>query len=145
MSQVRNALLRGLSVALICALSLPSVALAAPKEVNPETIHRKVLQRGVGNWLGVETKDGLALAGRITSVDEQSFGMQLHNYPEITTIRYADVLRLHNGLSNKGFAILTAAGVGGVAVMAIVGFHMVNSQKNNVSTLPTAPPTPVIP
>ena len=45
------------AVALIAAM-LPFTAGAAPKTVNPETIHRKIVERGTGRWICVDLKNG---------------------------------------------------------------------------------------
>jgi hypothetical protein len=130
-------LVRGIALALICALSMSSALMAAPKPVNPETVHRQIVQRGAGKWVCVDMKNCTALVGRITSVDEQYFGMQLNNYPEVTTIPYTDVLRVRNiGLGGKGTAILIAAGVGGSVILAVVAHNAMNNLKNNPPVLP---------
>ena len=130
---------RGLAVALIAAM-LPVAASASPKTVNPETIHRKIVERGAGRWVCVDMKNGTAVLGRIAAIHEQSFDMQLENYPEATTIAYADVEHVRNvGLSGKGTAIMIGAGVAGAVALAIVAQHEMNNIKNNQPTLPTMP------
>lgn len=144
MEPLLQALLKGVAVALVCSLLDPPAAYAKP--VNPETIHRKIVERGIGSWVCVEESNGILLVGRITSVDEQSFGMQLDNYPEITTVRYDQVVKLHNyGWSNKAMIWWTVAGVGGVAAFALVAHHEMNNFKNNEPTLPPNPPMPGFP
>jgi hypothetical protein len=139
MNRLLNALPRATAVALICVLSMPA-ANAAPKTVNPETIHREIVQRGVGKWICVDLKNGTALVGRIASLDEQSFGMQLDNYPEVTTIAYADVLRVRSvGLGGKGLAIVIGAGVVSTVAAALIANHEMNNFKNSQPTLPTMP------
>ena len=85
MNSPLESLPRATAVALISALLMPA-ANAAPKAVNPEPIHREIVQRGAGKWICVDLKNGTALVGRIASLEEQSFGMQLDNYPDVTTI-----------------------------------------------------------
>lgn len=144
MKPLLQALLKGVAVVLVCSLLGSSAAYAKP--VNPETIHRKIVQRGIGSWVCVEEANGILLVGRITNVDEQSFGMQLDNYPEITTVRYDQVVKLHNyGWSNKAMIWWTVAGVGGVAAFALIAHHEMNNFKNNEPTLPTNPPMPGFP
>jgi hypothetical protein len=125
--------------ALIAAM-LPFTAVAAPKPVNPETIHRKIVERGTGRWICVDMKNGTAVVGRIASFGEQSFAMQLDNYPEATNIAYADVERLRNvGLGGKGMAVAIGAGVAGTVAVALIAQHEMNSFKNNQPPLPTLP------
>ena len=104
-------------------------------------MHQRILKQGMGNWVGVELLNGTAFAGRIVSVDEQSFGLQLHNDPEITTVRYSDVVNLHTGISHGAFWGILAAGIGGSIALALIAHHeMVNMPK-----LPAEPAQPVFP
>lgn len=137
MNNLMNALARATSVALICALAAPA-ATARPRNVNPETIHREVVQRGAGKWVCVDLKNGTAVVGRIAAIDEQWFGMQLDNYPDVTTIAYADVQRVHTvGISGKRFAFTLGAGVAGTVAAALIANHEMNSFKNSQPTLTT--------
>jgi hypothetical protein len=135
--------LRSMALALICLLAAPSVSWAAPKRPNPEAIHVKIVKRGIGNWACVEEANGIVLLGRITTIDEQAFGMQLENYPEITMINYSDVVRVRNlGLSGKGAAILAGVTVGAAVITGLVMYHAYESNKPK---LPTNPGTPTFP
>jgi hypothetical protein len=80
------------AVALIVVLT--SAANAAPKNVDPATIQRKVVERGAGRSICADIPNGTAVVGRIASISELSFGMQLDNDPDVTTISYADVPRV---------------------------------------------------
>jgi hypothetical protein len=128
------------SVVSICMLLMPSLAIARP--LDPDTVRAKIAKRGIGNWVCVEERNGLSLVGRITSVDEQSFGMQLHNYPEITPVMYSDVIRIRTGLSGAGMAIIVGSAV---AAAVITGVVMHNEFEANKPQLPTAPASPVFP
>lgn len=141
MNRCFHALAKGIAVALVFSLLASSAAYAKP--VNPETIHRKIVERGVGNWVCVEESNGVLLVGRIANVDEQTFGMQLDNYPEITTIPYTAVVKLRSvGLSGKAAGIWIAAGIGSVVAFAVIAHHEMNNFKNNEPTLPPMPPYP---
>ncbi len=141
MKRCMRALSKGIAIALVCSLLGSSAAYATP--VNPETIHRKIVERGVGNWVCVEQANGILLIGRVTNIDEQSFGMQLESYPEITTIHYADVVKLRNaGISGKSAALFAVAGIGGVVAIALIAHHEMNNFKNNEPTLPPMPGYP---
>ena len=142
MKGITRKLTRGIALLLICLLAGMSPALAWAKQLTPQVVHARVLKRGVGNWVGVELLNGTAFVGRIVSVDDDSFGMQLDNDPGITQVHYADVLNLHTGISNGAFWGITIAGIGGVAAMAAIGFHMVHEHEQ---TLPTQPALPVFP
>jgi hypothetical protein len=139
MKSLVHAFVRGAGIALICALMAPTLAQASPKPVNPEAIHARIVKRGAGNWICVEEKNGLALVGRITSIEEQSFGLQLQNYPEITTVAYGNVLRLRTGLSNKAAVALIAGSIGASVAVAVI---MHSQFENNKAKFP---PMPVVP
>jgi hypothetical protein len=127
---------------LVCALLVVSAPFAEAKPLTPETVHTRILKRGLGNWVGVGLLNGTAITGRIVSVDDQSFGLQLHNDPEITTVPYSDVVDLQTGISKGGFWAITAAGIGGVVVMAVVGFNAVHKNAQ-MPALPTPPTQPI--
>ena len=127
-----------LLVGTLLALSTP---MAEAKPLTPETVHARILKRGIGNWVGVELQNGTQFWGRIVSVDEQSFGMQLHNDPAITPIQYRDVVGLHMGISHGAFWAFTAADIAGMVVVALVAHHELSKQP----TLPTLPAQPVFP
>jgi hypothetical protein len=127
-----------LLVGVLLALSAP---VSSAKPITPETVHARILKRGIGNWVGVELQNGTAFVGRIVSVDEESFGLQLHNDPAITPVRYSDVVCPRTGISHGALFAITAAGVGGVIVMALVAHHEFSKQP----TLPTQPTQPVFP
>lgn len=145
MSLLSGALYRVIGMLLICALLAPTIAEAAPKPLTPEVVHARLLKRGVGCWAGVELQNGTAFGGRIVSIDDQSFSMQLHNDPEVTAVFYSDVVDLHLGLSRGGFWALTAIGIGGAVVFALVAHHEYENFKNGEPTLPTQPMSPVFP
>ena len=120
MGMITRTLSRGTAMLLVCALVVTSAPAALAKPLTPETVHARILKRGIGNWVGVELLNGTAIVGRIVSVDQESFGMQLHNDPAITPVRYSDVVALHTGISNGAFWGLMIAGFAGVAAMAAI-------------------------
>jgi len=135
---------RVIAVVLIAAM-FSFAASASPKPVNPETIHRKIVERGTGRWACIDMKNGTAVVGRIAAIYEESFDIQLDNYPQATTLAYADVQRVRNvGLGAKGTAIMIGAGVGGAIALGLVAQHEMNNMKNNQPTLPTLPAFPAV-
>jgi hypothetical protein len=126
---------------LVCALVAASAPVALAKPLTPEKVHARILKQGMGNWVGVELQNGTAFAGRIVSVDEQSFGLQLHNDPGITPVQYSDLVDLRTGISHGAFWGFTIAGVGGVVAMALIAHH----EMAKMPTLPTEPAQPVFP
>jgi hypothetical protein len=126
---------------LVCALVAASAPVASARTITPEKIHARVVKQGMGNLVGVELQNGTAFWGRIVSIDEQSFGLQLHNDPAITPVLYSDVVRLHTGITHAGFWAITAAGIGGVVALALVAHH----EMAKMPTLPTEPAQPVFP
>jgi hypothetical protein len=133
-----------MAMLLACTLVTASVPAYAARPLTPEKVHERILKRGIGNWVGVELQTGTAFAGRIVSADEQSFGLQLHNDPAITPVRYSDVAGLHTGISNGAFVGVMVAGIAGVATMAAVGFYEVH-KHSQMPTLPGEPAGPVFP
>jgi hypothetical protein len=143
MTRPFDVLFKSIAVVLIFALATPSIACASPKPRSPQEIHAKILKRGVGAWVCVEEANGLLLAGRVTNIDVVSFGMQLQNYPEVTMVNYADVVRLRNlGLSGKGAVILIGVFVGSAIATGLIMHH---EYEQNKPTLPSNPGTPTFP
>src|SRR5271166_3841448 len=103
MKGITGALARSMALLLVLLLAGMTPATAWAKQLTPQVVHTRIVKRGVGNWVGVELLNGTAFVGRIVSAGDDSFGMQLHNDPEITTVHYADVLNLHTGISNGAF------------------------------------------
>ena len=136
MKTITGSLSKCIALLLVSLMAGMSPASAWARQLTPQVIHARILKRGVGNWLGVELLNGTAFVGRIVSVDDESFGMQLHNDPAITTVQYADVSNLHTGISNGAFWGIAVAGFGGVAAMAAIGFHMVHEHEQTLPTLP---------
>ena len=141
MDHVTRTLSRCIAMLLVCALVAASAPAALAKPLTPDKVHARVVKQGMGNLVGVELQNGTAFVGRIVSVDEQSFGLQLHNDPGITPVLYSDVVDLRTGISHGAFWAITAAGIGGMVVMALVAHH----EMAKMSTLPTEPAQPVFP
>jgi len=141
MKSVTRIASRSIVLLLICALLGQSSPIAAARPLTPLAVHTRILKRGLGNWVGVELQNGTAFTGRIVSVGDESFGLQLHNDPAITPVQYGEVVNLHTGIPRGVFWGTTAAGVGGVIVMAIVAHH----EMSKMSTLPSQPAQPIFP
>ncbi len=144
MTRITRLLSRCMAMLLVGALLTFSAPVASAKPLTAATVHARLLKRGIGNWVGVELLNGTEFVGRIVSVDEKSFGLQLHNDPAITPVQYGDVVGLHMGFSHGAFWAITAAGVGGVIIMAVVAHHEFSNQPT-FATLPTEPTQPVFP
>jgi hypothetical protein len=121
---------RGISLLLVLTLIAPNVASAKTKPLTAEQVHSRLLKRGLGNWVGVDMQDGTAFVGRIVSIDDQTFSMQLHNDPQVTAIFYSEVSCLETGPSRGTIWGLMAAGVGGTVAFAIFGIHEVNEHDH---------------
>jgi hypothetical protein len=123
--------LRVTSLVLACALVAPAVASAKPKPLDPATVHDRIAKRGVGSWVCLNEANGVALVGRVVNIGDDSVGLQLANYPDITPVQYTDVVSLRFGISRKGIWTITAIGFGAVAAMAAIGFHEANANRGN--------------
>jgi len=132
---------RGVALFVVGALLAQPAVFASPRPITPEKAHARILKRGLGNWVGVELDTGVALIGRITSIDEQSFGLQLHNDPHITQIEYRDVVDLHTGVSSGAFWGILAAGAGGMVALGLIAHH----EMSQMPKLPTLPSQPAVP
>jgi hypothetical protein len=132
---------RSIVLALVCALICQGSPIAEAKQLSPEIVHSRILKRGIGNWVGVELQNGTAFAGRIVEIDQQSFGMQLHNDPSITPVRYSDVLNLHTGVARGALLGVIAGGVGAVVAMAVLMHH----ETPPTPAFPTQPSLPLFP
>ena len=141
MGRITHPLSRCIAMLLVGVLLALSAPVASAKPLTAETVHARILKRGIGNWVGIELQNGTAFVGRIVSVDEQTFGLQLHNDPAITPVRYGDVVGLHMGISHGAFFAITAVGVGGMIVMALVAHHELSKQP----TFPTFPTEATLP
>jgi len=135
---------RCIGTLLVCALLAPVMANAAPKPLTPETVHARILKAGLGNFAAVQLQDGVAFGGRIVSIDDQSFSLQLHNDPEVTAVFYRDVVQVSTGISHGAFWTILGVGIGGVVAMAVVGFHEVN-KHSQMPTMPAVQTSPVMP
>jgi hypothetical protein len=130
--------LRVTSLVLAGALLLPAMASAKSKPLDPVTVHDRIAKRGVGSWICVEETNGIALVGRVVAINDDSVGLQLANYPEITPVLYTNIVGLRTGLSKKAFWTILGIGLGATAAMAAVGIHEINANK------PPPFPTPAV-
>lgn len=138
-----NRLQRIIASLLVLAVMMPAASYAGPKNKAPLTIQDQVVKLGVGRWVCVDEKNGLALVGRITGIGDQSFGIQLHNYPEITDVAYAEVVRVRGaGVTAKGVLIITGVFVGAAVATGLIMHHEYEANK---PTLPPSPANPVFP
>ena len=135
-----STLARCVAMLLVCALLAPSIASAKP--LTPETVHTRILKRGVGYWACVQLQNGVEFCGRVISIEQHSFGLQLYNDPEITPVLYSDVVDLSQGITRKGFWIFTGASFAAMAAMAAVSIHEMNKNKLQMPTMPTKPVFP---
>jgi hypothetical protein len=144
MTWLNRGFVRAISMLLMLALVILTTPMAQAKPITADRVHTRIVKAGLGNWVGVELQNGTAFAGRLVSIDDQSFGLQLHNDPQITPVLYSDVVDLRAGISRKGFWTLTIVGFGGVAAAAAVGFYEVH-KHDQPPTLPSQPTQPVFP
>jgi hypothetical protein len=142
MNLVTRGLSRCMSMLLVCALLAVSSPAALAKPLTADSVHARILKHGIGNWASVQLQNGTCFAGRVVSVDENSFGMQLHNDPEITPVAYGDVVRLQTGISRGAFWGIFGASIAGSVAFALIAHH---EFVENEPKLPTQPAAPVFP
>ena len=126
------------SLVLACVLFAPALASAKSKPLDPATVHARIARRGVGSWICVRENNGISLVGRIVNIGDDSVGLQLENYPDVTPVLYTDIVSLRFWISRKTFWTLTAIGLGAAAAMAAVGIHEFDANK------PPPLPTPAV-
>jgi len=131
-----NRLKQCIATLLVCALVSPAIADAKPKPLDPVTVHDRIAKRGVGSWICVDEANGIALVGRVVSIGDQSVGLQLQNYPEVTPVLYTDIVGLRMGISKKAFFTVLGVGLGASVILAVVGIHEVNANRAKTPTLP---------
>jgi small nuclear ribonucleoprotein (snRNP)-like protein len=121
-----------------------SVAYLSRRPVTPETVHARLLKRGLGKWVGVQLLNGVAFCGAIVSIDDNSFALQLWGDPEVTPVAYNDVVYLQTGFTSgqKAFLIALPVAFAGAAIGGAVAFH--NSEPK-MPTMPTQPIQPIFP
>ncbi len=134
MSFLSRTSLRITAIMLACALLAPSAALAKP--LTPERVHARIVKAGLGNFAAVQLQSGVAFGGRIVSIDDQSFSMQLHNDPQVTAVFYSDVTQLNTGISRATFWTIAGIGVGAVVAGAVIGFHEIHEHEQPIASLP---------
>ncbi|MGD0731585.1 MAG: hypothetical protein ABR956_09980 [Terracidiphilus sp.] len=118
-----------------------SVAYLQRRPVTPETVHARLIKRGLGRWVGVQLLNGVAFCGTIVSIDDNSFGLQLWGDPQVTPVAYNDVVYLQTGLTDgqKAFVIILPIAFAGAAIGGAIAFH------NSEPKLPPMPAQPVQP
>jgi len=99
MKLISRILSRCIAAFLVCALLAPSIASAAPIPLTPEQAHARIQRIGVGNLVGVQLRTGIAYAGKITSIDAQSFGLERYGEEQATAVSYSDIAFLQVRLS----------------------------------------------
>lgn len=87
------------TVILACVLAASSMANAAPKQLAEGQVQSRIRHIGVGNLVGVQLASGVAYAGRIVSIDAQSFGLERYGDEQATPVAYHDVIFLQQRLS----------------------------------------------
>jgi small nuclear ribonucleoprotein (snRNP)-like protein len=122
-----------------------SVARLRGKPLTLDAIHTRLLKRGLGTWVGVELQNGIVFGGRVVSIDQNSFGMQLYGDPETTPVAYEDVVYLQAGAPQKAFWIIMGVGIGSSIGLALFAHHEMDSMKAQSPTMPTIPTSPVFP
>jgi hypothetical protein len=130
-----------LCLLVLTALAVTPAANAAPKPLDPGTVHVKVLKRGIGNWIAIKERNGVELFGRIIDIGDRSLTLQLHNDPQTTEILYTDVDDLRTGFTT-GQKVFMVAGLGAFAGSAIYGFVHIHNLENKPLIPPTTPQLP---
>ncbi len=132
-----NRLKQCVAMLLACVLVSPAIANARPKALDPVAVHDRIVKRGVGSWICVQEANGIALVGRVVSFDDQSVGLQLHNYPEITPVLYTDIVGVRTGPSKGAAFAIIGATTAAAVIAALVMHHAYEEDKAKMPTLPS--------
>lgn len=89
---------RCVAMMLVCVLAAP-LGYATPKPLTADQVHARIRHIGVGNLVGVQLTKGVAYAGRIVSIDAQSFSIERYGEEQPTPVAYQDVVYLQQRLS----------------------------------------------
>jgi ribosome maturation factor RimP len=115
----------------------------SPKPLTAEAVRQRLLKRGLGNWVALQLENGVAFEGRIISIDENSFGLQLYGDPEVTPVAFSDVVYLQTGTPAAAAWILVGSFVATGVVVPAVAIHAMKNNQLKMPTMPTPPPTPI--
>ena len=99
MNSHRRNLFRCVGLLLVCTLLAPSMASAAPTPLTTDKVRARIRSIGVGNLVGVQLRNGVAFAGKIASLDENSFGLERYGEEQATPVAYGDVVYLQVRMS----------------------------------------------
>lgn len=99
MESLGRILVTCIGMLMACVLAAPSMANAAPKQLTAEQVQARIRHIGAGNLVGVQLATGVAYAGRIVSIDAQSFGLERYGDEKATPVAYHDVVFLQERLS----------------------------------------------
>jgi hypothetical protein len=99
MKLISRIISQGIAAFLVCAVMASSIAGAAPLPLTPEQVHARIQHIGVGNLVGVQLRTGIAYAGKITSIDAQSFGLERYGEEQATPVAYSNIAFLQVRLS----------------------------------------------
>jgi hypothetical protein len=122
-------LVRTLAALLSITLLCNSVALAAPKPLDPVKIKLTLTQRGIGKSVKVKELDGTTVTGVLTGIHDDSLEVAPGKTAQSITIQYAQVTSVHNdGMSTGakvGIGVLIGAGAFCtiIVVSALVAFR----------------------
>lgn len=106
--------------ALLLAVTLLSDCTAfATSTPDAASAKQQIAVRGVGKGVKVHEADGTVLRGKIVSVGEDSFGLQVGSKPRVE-VAFANIRAVEGPGLSKGAKIGIGIGIGVVLVVAIV-------------------------
>ncbi|MGA3371387.1 MAG: hypothetical protein ABSC48_06445 [Terracidiphilus sp.] len=113
------------------------------KPMTPEAVHARLLKQGLGNWVAVQLENGVEFSGRLISLDENSFGLQLYDDPEVMPVAYSDVVQLYTGTPPAAAWVLVGSFLAVGVVVPLVMVHEMNNNKLKMPAIPTQPTPPI--
>lgn len=103
------------------------------RTLTPDQVRDYVVKHGVNKPIAVLEKNGLELYGKILSIGQDQFVMQVMYAPDATEVKYVDVQDIRTGYSSwtpgeKTFLWVSIGAMAGLTIWGIV--HFVNSSND---------------
>ena len=109
------------ATALLLALTLVTERAAfATSTPDAASAKQQIAARGVGKGVKVHEADGTVLRGKIVSMGENSFGMQVGSKP-VVEVPFANVREVQGPGLSKGAKIALWTGVGVFVLVIVIG------------------------
>lgn len=132
---------RSLCLLMVALLSAPVLPAQRPLS-QAEKYHLKIVKHGLDARLWLKEKNGLEFTGRVQSIGDQGFELQIFDDPQLEPIRYDEIQNLRIAPGYKAVVLWSLIGVGGITATSLIAMH---SMQQHALSPPSTPPQPTIP